>query len=327
MAFPTISGNVSLTAGTGTLLKSWPGGHAADDVAFLLVQTSNEAATLSIPAGFVQLGTHQGTGTAAAAGSVRLTIFACRATSGAMADVTVADAGDHVMASILSIRGIPRTLPLADLVTIGATAATSTSVSAPGGTTATDDSLILVCVAHAVDLNTAQFSAFANADLAAVTEQQDTASNVGTGGGIGVATGERHLAGVFGATTATLANTSAQALITIILPSMDAPTSADLTAITPTDGGPLAATADAARFVKITFTLTISDGLPLVFGYCGADPAVHYTIYDGTDFSPLFEPFSTVVDNGGGEYEFEILPLGGWWDAPTVRAGAFVEAA
>ena len=222
MAIPTVVGNVSLTAAVGAVTKAWPGGIVTDDVAFLFVQRANQAASLSVPSGFVLLHAN-GTGVPGAAGATGLSVFGCRATSSVMPDVTVAAGGDHNMASMLVIRGIPRTLPLTSILIVSDVLAAPGDAApvAPASSSSADDALILVAVAHGIDTTTPQFSAWTNADFAlpAATELQDGSSNPGVGGGLGIADGGRQRAGAFGTTTATMVAASAQVRMVITLPS------------------------------------------------------------------------------------------------------------
>jgi hypothetical protein len=299
--------------------------HAINDLAILRVKSPNEAVTLSVPSGFTLLGTALGTGTPGAAGAAMLTIYYRFCESAAETPPTVAALAStrQQFAAISTYRGAYiGNPPIIGSRGVG----TGTAVTMTGGVTTTANTRVLMTIADGIDANGARASAQANADLVGIAENFDNGSNTDIGGGWSSASGTKAVAGAYGTSSATLTSSTGYEWATIILSSLAEDASAVLTDVTPTDGAPLAATADVARFTKITFTMTLSGGLPMVFGFCGDDPAVHHTIYDGAAFSPMFEPFSSVVDNGGGEYDFEILPLGGWWDAPTVRAGAFTEA-
>lgn len=325
MASPVFVANGSMQSGVAALTVGWPASHQVNDLALLRVESANEAVTLSTPAGFTVLGTALGIGTAGAAGSTRLTIYYKFATSTSETSPVVAaqGSGRYQAAWIATYRGVY----IGNPPRIGSRGTgTGTSVSMTGATTTTNDTLILMTIADAIDAAGPRASGQANASLTSVAENFDNGAATDVGGGLSSASGILAAMGAYGVSTATLTSSTNYEWATIILSSLAEDASAELTDVVPADGAPLAATADLARFTKITFTLTVSAGLPIVFGFCGDDPAVHHTIYDGTAFSPLFEPFSTVVAVGGGEYDFELLPLGGWWDAPTVRAGAFVEA-
>src|SRR6266700_4981461 len=90
-------------AGTGTISVSWPT-HATNDIGLLVIQTDNQAVTLGTNAAdWTQVtNSPQGTGTSAAAGATRLTVFWSRATSSSMGAVGVNDSGDHQIAQIIT---------------------------------------------------------------------------------------------------------------------------------------------------------------------------------------------------------------------------------
>lgn len=213
---PVFQAAGTLEAGIAALPVPWPA-HEQGDIALLFVQTANEAVTLSDAQGFVEVpDSPQGTGVAGAAGSVRLAVFWCRATSDAMAAPTVADSGNHQIARILTFRECVRTGNPYD-VTAGDTGASNTAVTIPGDTTTRPDCLVLAIVADAIDLGGARFSGAANASLANLTELVDSGSTSGTGGGISVVAGSKTSAGAVNATTGTLSSASAQARMLIAL--------------------------------------------------------------------------------------------------------------
>lgn len=108
----------------------------------------------------------------------------------------------------------------------------------------------------------------------------------------------------------------------------EAPVGASLASLTPVGGASLGATREEARWTPIELVVVVggAGAVPLVWGYFGSDPGVRHVVYDGTSFTPFFEDNSTVT-RSGDRYTFSVMPLGGWWDAPTLRAGAWVEAA
>ncbi|MEP0826189.1 MAG: hypothetical protein HRF40_11950, partial [Nitrososphaera sp.] len=95
-----------------------------------------------------------------------------------------------------------------------------TSGSIPGATTTVDNTLVVMAVAanlpdvNGVDTN---FSGWTNSDLANLTEVVDYTRNAGNGGSLGVAIGERAIAGTYGDTSVTLANSATKAMMTIAL--------------------------------------------------------------------------------------------------------------
>lgn len=206
------------TVGTGAISPPWPASHAVDDIALLVVQTSNEAVTLSDPQGFQEItGLTQGTGVAAAVGSTRLTVFWCRATSTSMATPTIADPGDHVIGRIGTFRNCVKTGVPWDVLAVDVLSVADTAVTIPGGTTTVSACLAVLLVANGIDSAASQLDSQANADLGSITERFDGNTSNGTGGGVCLTTGTKAAIGTFGSTTANLAASSKQVRAVIML--------------------------------------------------------------------------------------------------------------
>lgn len=221
MATPAYQGAGSQSSGTGDVTPTWePAAYTTDDVAFLFVQSSNQTIALSTDAGFTDIPElRQGTGTAAAAGSVGFAAYWCRATSGSMPAPTVTDPGDHVIARMAIFRGCAKTGLPYDSASIVATVLSTadTAVTVGGATTSMTDGLVVIIVVNGIDSAASQLSGQTNADLASLTERFDSNTSSGTGGGFCVTTGTKAVRGTFGATTATLAASSKQIRIAITL--------------------------------------------------------------------------------------------------------------
>ena len=190
-------------SGTGSITVAWPT-HVADDVALLFIEScGGEAATLSTPAGFVNVtGSPQSTGSGTS--GTRLTVYWCRATSSSMASPVVTDPGDHVYGIILTFRGVVATGDPWD-VTDGGTKATASTTTTFGTVTTNDNNdLIVLAASRDNDSTAAAWSAWTNANLSSLTEQSDGGTTSGNGGGVGVATGGKLTAGAIGSTTATV---------------------------------------------------------------------------------------------------------------------------
>lgn len=203
---PTVRSVSAEATGTGNVTPTLPSGHALNDILFLVVQSSNQSVTA--PAGYTQIGPQNGLGTAANAGATRLAVFWKR-DGGSESDPTVTDTGDHTYATMIAIKGCVTTGNPFHFKNNGFKKTASTTLTIPGGETTIDNSLIIYFAAHAVDNASAQFSAEANSDLTSITEQFDDGTTDGTGGGIGIWTGIKTTAGVFGNFTATEANSTA----------------------------------------------------------------------------------------------------------------------
>lgn len=212
-AMPTYvgAGAAGLAAGVDATV-SWPAGHQAGDLALLVVESALTTDVLTVPAGWTQVSgspLSQATNTTA-------NILYRRATSGAEADVTLTGPTNHKIGQIFVFRGVaasgdPWNVVASDIATA------STAVSIPGATTTVNNCLVALVAFAAPDIGTAQYSGWTNADLANLTEREDSFTSAGNGGGFALATGEKATAGAFGVTTATLATSGGQVRFAIAL--------------------------------------------------------------------------------------------------------------
>lgn len=201
--------------GTGAVSPAWPA-HLVDDIALLFVESAGgQPATLSIPAGFVEVANSPQISGAGTAGT-RLTVFWARATSTAMAAPTIADPGDHVYARILTYRNVNNSGNPWNVTGGGIKTPASTSLTVTGVTTTVANTLIVQGVARDNDSNAAAFSAQTNATLGTITERSDAGRNSGNGGGFAVWDALHTTAGPTGNTTANVAS-SINAFLTIAL--------------------------------------------------------------------------------------------------------------
>ena len=192
---PTYQAAGAAASGTGAVTPAWPA-HQAGDVALLIVETANEAISLSTPAGFTEVsGSPQGTGTAGGTTATRMAVFWKRATSSSDPNPTVADSGNHQIAQILTFRGVTGSGNPWNVTAGDVASSASTSVSIPGATTTVANALVVAIVANGTDTTTAQTSSWANGNL----------------------TNVKATAGVIGTTTATLATSSVQGRMCIAL--------------------------------------------------------------------------------------------------------------
>lgn len=214
---PAFQANGTPVAGSSasTPSPSWPT-HQAGDIAILwLSMDGDTSATLSVAAGFAAI---SGADQEAASGTPHLQLWWCRATSSSMTAPTIADTPDDSQkyCGIITFRGCVASGDPFESVN-GTSATTDAAVSIPGGTTLGANRLVVAICAHSIDAATPQSSGEANASLTSVTEVLDVDTTQGSGNGIVVITGIKAAAGVFGATTCTLAASSPQALVSLAL--------------------------------------------------------------------------------------------------------------
>lgn len=201
-AIPTYVGNSTFIGATSASTnRSWPVGYAVGDLAIILQQTSNQSvATPPTGATFVA---EIGAGTPGAANATLLSVYYKYATSLSEPAITTYNPGDHQLTGFLVFRGCAASSPI-DASNTGT--GTTTSISLPGLTTMGTNRLVLHIVADGADLSSVnRYSAWTNADLAAVTEIAEAGTTSGTGGGMGMASGEKATAGAVGSGSVTFA--------------------------------------------------------------------------------------------------------------------------
>lgn len=212
---PTFVAKGAYASGTAALTVAVPAGYRNNDMLILVVESANQA--IVAPAGWTEFtGSPQSTGTAAAAGGVRLGVF-YKIVGGAEASVTVADTGDHTAAIMMAFRGVDPAAPIH--LTAGSVDATATTaMSWPTLTTTVNNCRIIMVSGLDQDIaGTAQVGAITAAGLTGITEHHDQTVASGAGGGLHVASGIRAVAGAIGAMTATGAASTTHAYLTIAL--------------------------------------------------------------------------------------------------------------
>jgi len=203
-------GDIVVTT-AATLSVPWPE-HITGDIALLFVESDSWPVTLFTASGFVEVpDSPQGAGSPGTATAAALSIFWCRATSGAMANVVVNKPGDHIACRIMTIRGCVPTGDPWD-VTAGSNnnGASSTTVTIPGDTTTVPQTLVVAAASQSTDLQNSEFSTWVNSGLDNVIERFDEGHTFSFGGGFAAAVGRKIAAGSFGSTTAVLATASHQ---------------------------------------------------------------------------------------------------------------------
>lgn len=215
MAIPSFVNAGAFASGTGAISVAPPSGIAEGNLLLLFVESANQA--IATPSGWTELtNSPQGTGTAGAAGGVRLAVFRKFAGS-SEGSVSVADSGDHTTGVMLAYSGVDDATPIN--VTAGSVqASAATAWTAPAVTTSVADTLIVIGVGNDRDLNsTTSISAFSNANLSNLTKRFDQTTNTSQGGGLAVIDGGKATAGSTGTTSITNAASNTAAFLTIAL--------------------------------------------------------------------------------------------------------------
>lgn len=204
-------------SGTGAITAALPAGIQTDDFLLLVVETANEAVTVNTGGWTAVSGSPQGTGTAGGTAATRLSVY-YRIADGTETNVSIADSGNHQVASISSWSGVDPTAPInASAGSIGSTA--STSLTFPSITTTADNCEILLIEAHALpDSNTnTQTTGHTNSNLSSISTKVEFNTSAGNGGGFSVASGLQSTAGSTGTSTASCGTSSTHGYITLAL--------------------------------------------------------------------------------------------------------------
>jgi hypothetical protein len=214
-AIPYFISAGSVGVGTAGTTPGVPPLFEQGDIFLLFVESANEV--VAAPSGWTAVAdSPQGTGTAGGTAATRLSVFWKRAAL-TESPPSVADPGDHVVAQILAFRACISSGNPWDVTAGDVAAATTTAVAIPGDTTTVPNCLVVLAVANATDTDTPQTSGYTNPDLANLAERADFNNSQGNGGGFAVITGEKAVAGAYGATTATLATASVQGRMSVAL--------------------------------------------------------------------------------------------------------------
>lgn len=232
-----------------------PGYHASSlpgHIGVCIVETGNQAVTT--PTGWTVATPAQGSGTTGATGTGTMaSLFVKRLQSGEVAP-TIADTGDHQMAQIVTIDdGGTVSDPVNFLAAGSVLTVASTSVSIPGLDTTSlgDNCLVMAFATFSTDTLTTQFGqTWTNASLSSFTfPQLDYATDTNSGGGFGMASGYKDVAGVVSATTTTMLSSSLQGKVVIAI----APQVPALTAVGRSVAFPFDRVAQVTRSLAVVY--------------------------------------------------------------------------
>jgi hypothetical protein len=197
---PTVVGVGAQAFSTGNITPAYPAGYTAvaDDVAVTFIETNSE--TITPPTNWVVAASIP----VASGTTTRLTAIWRRLTASEAAP-TITSAANHKIGTMIVVTGCRTSGNPYEAAPASTELVADTSVSIPGATTTNNNVLCLYAFSTGQDANsTAGATGWADASLANVAEQMDGWRNVGTGGGLAMASGEKATAGATGAMTATL---------------------------------------------------------------------------------------------------------------------------
>lgn len=195
-AMPTFIGaTASGVVASPSIGRAWPAGHAAGDLGIVALQTAN--VPINTPAGWDLIG-QVGTGSSGTAASTRIALFGRIAESSAEPSTSFTSASGFIQGRMFVFRGTAAS-GYVDAYS-DATGATSATISLPTVTTLGDNRLILYFLADGTDNSSmSRYSNWSNPSLSAITELGDAGTTTSTGGGYGLASGEKAGAGSIGA--------------------------------------------------------------------------------------------------------------------------------
>lgn len=256
---PDYVGKGTFASGTAGITPGLPTGWAEGDLFILQIESANQ--TIATPSGWTQVANSpQSTGTAAAAGGVRLAVFYRWATASESAP-SIADSGDHTTALISAYRGVDPTAPI-NASAGGVDSSATTSISTPSVTTTVANCLVLHLLGldkDAADSDTIT-GTWTNANLASITERHDQTVTSGAGGGVALVTAIKASAGSVGATTNTADSSTTHAYITLALAPV---TGNDCVAQNLATGAPVIAQPSASMLFALT-AQNLATGAPVI---------------------------------------------------------------
>jgi hypothetical protein len=226
LPYPTFKAAGTFTAGSGAITPPYPtggGAPVANDIAILVVESENQAISLTTPNGFEEMGAqaNKAAGTAAVDPASRLAVYWKRC-AGSDAAPVVAAPGNHATARIYLFSGCKISGNPWNVYAEGNDGGANDLTGViPGATTTVASCLVfLICTSSYNSTQTTEFGTtafWANANLANIVERGDNTNTIGLGGGHGSATGEKATAGAYVDTTVSLAHTSYKGAMSIAL--------------------------------------------------------------------------------------------------------------
>ena len=197
-----VSSALLVTSTTSTFSLGWDTGYAIDDVALVFVESSNQVP--GAVAGWTKVAEHA-VGGVGAAGAAAVSIYACAATSLAMAPFSLTNPGVRWSGIMAIYRGVDNVNPIDVYAT---TDGTTGSLVLPAVTTTGGNRKIVGVFGDGRDASSSTRYSSWNYSGVILTERFDGGTTSNSGGGIGVADGDLVSAGSTGTGGATFALTS-----------------------------------------------------------------------------------------------------------------------
>lgn len=200
MSYPSFVAASPLAFGVknSKVLVQIPQGSQSKDLLLVFLESANEPP--AVPSGWsIVPNSAQGVGSPGTAGAVAITAL-YKFASSLEKPVTFDASGDHLCGISAAFRNVDEIFPFS-ATSGGIQPTASTTLSLPPVTTTRSQCLIVHAVATDNDANTSSnFTSWVN-PMNTPTEQFDRGTNLGAGGGIGIATFPLGVAGPSGITT------------------------------------------------------------------------------------------------------------------------------
>lgn len=202
MAAPTIVAVGTAVGGAANVTPNIPS-QMVNDIGVIWVECG-AADTVTPPSGWAQI-----TNSTVATGTPTKLTLLWRRLTGTDGNPTITDAGDHLAAQMIVIRGCPTSGNPWDVFFSSTELLTDTTVSITSTNTTVIDTLCMAGFSTGQDTSsTAGATGWANASFSSITERMDFWTAGGGGGGFAMATGVKPSIGATNATTATLSLTA-----------------------------------------------------------------------------------------------------------------------
>jgi hypothetical protein len=213
---PVYTDTGPLNSGTGSVTYTLPS-HQADDWLGLVIECGATAGITSPPAGWAHV---DNSPRAQGSNVSTLNVLWKRATSSSETNPTVGTLNNHQVGYTILVRGVNWTSGPFDTGGEGVNSANNSNFTVTGGSTTTDNCLVVCVASSAADDTADQFGSFTNSSVTSLTKQANGGSTAGSGGSVDVITGVKASAGSVGTFTAT--QTTSTQFVGIIISLMPA---------------------------------------------------------------------------------------------------------
>ena len=211
MPAPSIRNQGAFNASAASFTVDLPA-HEIDDILLVVVTTANQllpAANTFLSNGYQLVpNLPDGSGSAGAAGGLRMFIYWTRATSAAQTAPVTGDSGSYQSAWAYAIQNCITTGQPFETPANSQQLTASTTLTCPSITTTNANTRVYYAIGMDSDQNnTGPITLISNANLTGILNHGGNLSNAGAGGGSALQSGRKITAGAVGTATATITST------------------------------------------------------------------------------------------------------------------------